>query len=66
MSWRVVIADKVAREIEKHYLWLLRYSQAAADRWRDSLLAAIDSLEDDPKRCPEAPEAEWYPGLALL
>lgn len=57
MSWNVVLTRKAAREIEEHYNWLAERSEAAADRWRNSLLAAIDTLEDNPERCPEAPEA---------
>jgi plasmid stabilization system protein ParE len=66
MSWNVVIARKAAREIEGQYDWLAERSEAAANRWRDSLLAAIDSLEDNPERCSEAPEAEWHEGLRQL
>ncbi len=66
MSWHVAIARKAAREIEEHYNWLAERSEAAANRWRNSLLEAIDTLEDNPERCPEAPEAEWYEGLRQL
>jgi len=66
MSLHVVIARKAAREIEKQYHWLAERSEAAANRWRNSLLEAIDTLEDNPERCPEAPEAEWHEGLRQL
>lgn len=66
MSWNVVIARKAAQEIEEQYLWLARRSGAAANRWRDSFLEAIDTLEADAERCPEAPEAEWHEGLRQL
>ena len=66
MSFRVAIARRAAREIEEQYDWLTGRSQAAADRWRDALLEAIDSLAADPERCPEAPEAGWHPGLRQL
>lgn len=66
MRWQVVIARKAAGEIEEHYSWIAERSEAAANRWRESLLKAIDSLEDDPERFPEAPEAEWYEGLRQL
>lgn len=66
MSFRVEIARRAAREIEEQYHWLAGRSQTAADRWRDSLLEAIDSLADDPERCSEAPEAEWHEGLRQL
>jgi len=66
MSLQVVIARRAAREIEEQYNWLAERSQAAADRWRNSLLEAIDTLADNPQRCPLAPEAEWYEGLRQL
>jgi plasmid stabilization system protein ParE len=66
MSLHVVIARTAAREIEEQYNWLGERSDAAANRWRDSLLAAIDTLGDCPERCPEAPEAEWHEGLREL
>jgi plasmid stabilization system protein ParE len=67
MSFRVEIAGRAAREIEEQYEWLAQRSPTAADRWRDSLLAAVTSLEEYPSRYPEAPEAEWYgPGLRQL
>jgi plasmid stabilization system protein ParE len=67
MTFRIEIARRAAREIENQYHWLARRSQAAAGKLRDSLLDAISSLEEDPERCPEAPEAKWYgPGLRQL
>jgi plasmid stabilization system protein ParE len=66
MSWNVVLARRASREIEEQYDWLAQRSPAAADRWRNSLLEAIDTLEDNPERCPEAPEAEWHEGLRQL
>jgi plasmid stabilization system protein ParE len=66
MSFHVAIARKAAREIEEQYNWLAQRSETAANRWRNSLLEAIDTLEDNPERCPEAPEAEWHEGLRQL
>ena len=66
MSWNVVLARKAAREIEEQYNWLAERSETKANRWRNSLLEAIGSLEDNPERCPEAPEAEWHEGLRQL
>jgi plasmid stabilization system protein ParE len=63
MSWRAVIADRAARDIAEQFHWLQRHSPGAANRWRASLLAAIDSLEDDPESYPEAAEAQWHDGL---
>jgi plasmid stabilization system protein ParE len=61
MTYRVEITELAAAEIRKQYEWLLaNRSKFVADRFRDALLAAIDSLEKNPERCPKAPEAEWY------
>ena len=66
MTRPVTIARKAAREIEKHYQWLAVRSEVAANRWRNSLLQAIDTLEDNPERCPEAPEAEWHERVTTI
>ena len=66
MSFHVIIAHKAAREIEEQYHWLAERSEAAANRWRNALLEAINTLEENPDRCPEAPEAEWHDGLRQL
>jgi plasmid stabilization system protein ParE len=66
MSFSVVIARKAAREIEAQYHWLAARSEAAANRWRDSMLEAIRTLEEDAQRCPEASEAEYHEGLRQL
>jgi plasmid stabilization system protein ParE len=60
MTFRVEIARRAAREIEEQYAWFAKRSRVSADRWRDCLLAAVDSLEEQPQCCPEASEAEWY------
>jgi plasmid stabilization system protein ParE len=66
MTRQVEIARKAAREIKEQYRWLAERSVAAARRWRNTILEAIDTLEDNAERCPEAPEAEWYEGLRQL
>lgn len=62
MSRRVVILRRAAREIAVNRAWLAERAPAAADRWRDSLLRAIDTLAEDPARHPLAPEAAFYDG----
>ncbi len=49
--------------IADNHAWLAERSRAAANRWRDSLLRAIDGLADAPGRHPLAPEADEYPGV---
>ncbi len=62
MTFRVVIARRAAGEIAANHRWLSERSPPRADRWRDSLLRAVDSLEEQPERYPLAPESEWYDG----
>jgi plasmid stabilization system protein ParE len=66
MSFRVVLTRKAAREVSEHYDWLAKRSRAGADRWRESLREAIESLQENAERCPEAPEAEYLEGLRQL
>jgi plasmid stabilization system protein ParE len=66
MSFSVVLARKAAQEIQEEYQWLVERSEGAANRWRNSLLKAIETLEENPERCPEAPEAAWHEGLRQL
>ena len=61
MPYVVHISDRALREIHHAFDWLEERSPAAAARWRDGLLVAIHSLENNPERHPLAPESEWYP-----
>jgi plasmid stabilization system protein ParE len=58
MKFRVILARNAAREIEEQYDWLAERSEASALRWKISLLDAIETLEHEPNRCPEAPEGQ--------
>jgi plasmid stabilization system protein ParE len=58
MAYRVRIAARAEADVEKALGWMLRRSAAAAGRWHAGLLAAVDSLEEQPERCGLAPEAE--------
>jgi plasmid stabilization system protein ParE len=61
----VRISRRALREIDAALAWLAERSRAAADRWHGRLLEAIRSLEDNPGRCPLAPEDECYEGGEL-
>ena len=52
MSFRVEITRRAAQEVEEQYDWLAQRSQAAADRWRKALLAAVGSLHLNPEGDP--------------
>jgi plasmid stabilization system protein ParE len=58
MSFRVEITATAFAEIRQSYLWMAEQSEAAAERWLDSLLAALETLADNPLRCSLAPEYE--------
>lgn len=58
MSFLVVLTDLAYRDLRQSYKWLADRNRNAADRWRDSLLAAADLLVEKPERCPLAMEEE--------
>lgn len=58
MKFNVEFTLTALAEIEKSYNWLLARSATAADRWKDGIFSAIDSLESRPLSNPFAPEAE--------
>ena len=60
MKFAVQITDTAWAEIDEAYDWLARRAPAAAARWKDSLLIAIDTLEAFPMRCSIAPESEYF------
>jgi plasmid stabilization system protein ParE len=62
MSFGVAITDTAYAEIGRAYAWLAERNEVAADKWRSSLLAAIENLAENPRRYPLAPEDDWYPG----
>ncbi len=67
MTARVEITRTAANEVARRYADMAAQSRRGAARWQAGLLAAVESLADNPERCPEAPEAEWYgPGLREL
>jgi plasmid stabilization system protein ParE len=62
MAYSVRITARALREIDKAIEWLAERSRAAAVRWHQQLLEAVQSLGDNPERWGLAPENEWYPG----
>jgi plasmid stabilization system protein ParE len=60
VSFHIEITRTAAREVEQRYDNLSARSKLAAERWRGGLLKAVESLSQNPERCPQAPEAEWY------
>ena len=62
MTFQVEITATALAELSQAFAWLFERSPVAAERWRTSLLAAVDSLASHPERCALAPENEWYQG----
>src|SRR6266850_642608 len=60
MKYEVVITAMALAEVQEAYDWLVERAPHAADRWRESLLQAVRSLESFPKRCGLAPEGAHF------
>jgi plasmid stabilization system protein ParE len=48
-------------EVEDSYLWIKERAPVAAEKWRDELIAKVESLGDSPHRHPVAPESGRFP-----
>jgi plasmid stabilization system protein ParE len=48
-------------ELEDSYLWIKERAPIAAEKWRDELIAKVESLGDNPHRHPVAPESGRFP-----
>lgn len=60
MKYRVEIQPNAADEIAAAYGWIRDRSPNGAIRWRDGLRVALESLEQNPQRCPLAPEDDAF------
>lgn len=60
MTYTVFIEPPAYVEIEEAYLFIRQDSPGNANRWFNSLLKAIDSLQEMPRRCPVAPENDVF------
>jgi plasmid stabilization system protein ParE len=65
MPHTVSIAPRALREIDQAITWLAERPPAAATRWHSQILEAVRSLQNNPERCPLAPENDWYSGGEL-
>jgi plasmid stabilization system protein ParE len=57
------ITERALREIDEALKWRAQRSITRAVRWYVELMASIRSLEENPERCPLAPESEWFPSV---
>lgn len=60
MKYQVVVTAMALAEVQEAYDWLAQRAPQAAERWRESLLQAAESLESFPKRCGLAPESTHF------
>lgn len=58
----VLVTDRAQTELDKsHDWWARNRSPAQADRWYTGFVQAMLALEENPERCPLAPEDELFP-----
>jgi plasmid stabilization system protein ParE len=60
MTYRVIIQPVAAGGMREAFRWIARDSPRAAARWFDGLERAIETLAENPGRCPLAPESEFF------
>ena len=51
MAYRVEITEIAAAEIDNAYVWLRERSPEAAERWYRGLIATLETLRENPRRC---------------
>lgn len=58
--FRVEPNDDALSDARSAYIWIYEQSPDAADQWYEGLWAAVGSLENNPLRCPLAPENSFF------
>jgi plasmid stabilization system protein ParE len=58
MAYSVELTPRAAADADRATEYIRQSAPEAAQRWFDGLMAAVLSLEEMPRRCPLAPEAE--------
>lgn len=61
MSYRIVLEPVADEELEEAYQYKAGYSYEYALTWYFDMLERIDSLKENPLRCPRAPESDRFP-----
>jgi len=56
--WQVALADTAKVDAGRIYDWVVERAPLRGPEWFDELVACLYSLEDMPRRCPLAREAE--------
>jgi plasmid stabilization system protein ParE len=57
MTYQIVLTDRAARDLDKAYRWCTERAPEAATRWYNGFLDALNSLVNNPERCPVAAES---------
>jgi plasmid stabilization system protein ParE len=57
MKYQVVLTDRAARDLDEAYQWYAERVPETAVRWYNGFLDTLNSLADNPERCPLAVEA---------
>ncbi|MEK7830040.1 MAG: type II toxin-antitoxin system RelE/ParE family toxin [Acidobacteriota bacterium] len=61
MSFRIVLETRADREIEDAYHWMAQLSPERALDWYCDILERIETLQNNPFRCPIAAENNSFP-----
>ncbi len=56
MVYRVRFTANAEKDLERLYLWVVAQAPRRGPEWFKGLENAIDSLQENPRRCPLAPE----------
>lgn len=51
MEYKVEVTEFAAAEIDNAFEWIKERAPDAAERWYDGLMAALQSLRRNPRRC---------------
>ncbi|MBW4597511.1 MAG: type II toxin-antitoxin system RelE/ParE family toxin [Brasilonema angustatum HA4187-MV1] len=60
MAFQVELSAQATQDIEEHYVWIQERSPAAAEKWFNGIMIAIDTLKDFPERCSKIPEQDSF------
>jgi plasmid stabilization system protein ParE len=56
MTYRILLTDRAARDIDEAHRWYAERAPKAAVAWYNGFLDALNSLATNPERCPLAGE----------
>jgi plasmid stabilization system protein ParE len=60
MSYSVIIEERAKSDIREAARWMAQYSPRKALTWHFEIEEAVLSLENNPLRCPLAPEYQFF------